>query len=47
MGVDGRIVENALVAFVVIGVVIGLGLAGLIWFLVWLFGHIDISWVSG
>lgn len=43
--VYGRIFEGMMLAFLLMGTAIGLVIAGLIWFLVWLFGHIDFNWV--
>lgn len=43
---DPRMFDGLFTGLLLIGALIGLGLAGLIWFLVWLFSHIDINWVS-
>ena len=46
MGVDGRMFEGLFATLILLGVCVGLGIAALIWFLFWLFGHLDITWIS-
>lgn len=37
--------DNLIVGLIGIGVAIGLCLAGLIWFLFWVFSHLTIAWI--
>lgn len=46
MGVDGRMFDGLIRGLILVGVAIGLGIAGLVWLLLWLNRHIDINWVS-
>ncbi len=43
---DGRMFEGAFIQIFWIGAVAGLAIAGLIWLIIWLCGHIRIEWVS-
>lgn len=38
--------DGLITMLILVGIVVGLGLAGLIKLLIWLFGHISITWVG-
>lgn len=41
----GDIVGEAIRGMLVIGIAVGLGIAGLIWLAVWLWSHLSIAWI--
>jgi hypothetical protein len=43
---DGRMFDGIFTGLLVIGALIGLGIAGLIWLIVWLCQHVRIEWVA-
>lgn len=45
--IPGNIVDGLLAGVLIVGAIIGLAFAGIIWLFVWLFRHIDITitWV--
>ena len=42
----GSMFDGLVGGLIMLGIIVGLGIAGLIWFFVWLFGHIELSWIS-
>jgi len=45
-GFGAGMVEGLIFWCVSIGVAVGLVFAGLVWFLIWLFSHVDMAWVA-